>query len=192
LTKRQIAEQLGKLSQNYVDCAVLGAFSSLGYRVPMIVSGAKSEAFATFFRQYGMNIRVVGPSVGTASSIKMLRSIFVKGTEGLLLEMLVAADVLKVTDQVVESLNDFVISPFSRFADHMMTRDAIHAERRAHEMEEVIRTVEELKVDPIMSKATHERLAWSASLGLNNYFGGQLPVSFKEVLEAIHSKDTSV
>jgi hypothetical protein len=52
------------------------------------------------------------------------------------------------------------------------------------EMESSVRLLEKIGTDPIMTKATVQRLRWSASLNLNEYFGGISPVGYKEVIQA--------
>jgi len=65
-----------------------------------------------------------------------------------------------------------------------VTGSAIHAERRAHEMLNVIEMLESLHVKPTMSKATHERLTWLASKKLKEKFGGKTPHEWQEVVAA--------
>ena len=52
-------------------------------------------------------------------------------------------------------------------------------------MDEVIATLETLKVDGIMSKATKAKLRWCTQLGLNGHFKGVPPRDFHEIFEAI-------
>ncbi len=63
-----------------------------------------------------------------------------------------------------------------------MTKGTVNAERMAHEMEEVIATLEELGVPAEMSRASREKLLWCAGFGLRERFGGELPSTLAEVL----------
>src|SRR3546814_18443220 len=51
-----------------------------------------------------MPVEVVGDTVGQASTIKMSRSVFMKGIEAILCESLVAADRAGVADRVLASI----------------------------------------------------------------------------------------
>jgi hypothetical protein len=62
--------------------------------------------------------------------------------------------------------------------------DAVHAGRRVKEMESSVRLLKNLGVDPMMTEATVQRLKWSASLGLSEYFKGVSPEGYKEVIKA--------
>ena len=52
----------------------------------------------------------------------------------------------------------------------------------------MIATLDSLKVDAIMSKATKTKLAWCTALGLKDYFKGVPPKDFHEVLAALDQK----
>jgi hypothetical protein len=51
-------------------------------------------------------------------------------------------------------------------------------------MEFSVRLLKNLGVDPIMTEATVQRLKWSASLGLSEYFKGISPERYQEVIQA--------
>ena len=77
---------------------------------------------------------------------------------------------------------------WKKLADYMVGRVVVHGERRAREMDEVARTLEELGVEPIMAGATARRMDWAADLGLRDAFDGGFPKTYQEVLDAIHVK----
>jgi hypothetical protein len=52
-------------------------------------------------------------------------------------------------------------------------------------MDEVIATLDALKVDGIMSQATRAKLHWVTGLGLKGHFKGVPPKDFHEIFEAI-------
>ena len=55
----------------------------------------------------------------------------------------------------------------------------------AHEMEEVIATLEGMGLPAEMSRAAMEKLHWCAGFGLRERFGGELPGTLDEVLRAM-------
>jgi 3-hydroxyisobutyrate dehydrogenase-like beta-hydroxyacid dehydrogenase len=52
-----------------------------------------------------MNLDPIGSEIGTASAVKMVRSVFVKGFNCILLECLVAASRFKVEERILDSLS---------------------------------------------------------------------------------------
>ena len=74
---------------------------------------------------------------------------------------------------------------WKKLADYMVGRVVVHGERRAREMDEVARTLEELGIEPMMAAATARRMDWAADLGLRETFGGEFPKTYQEVLDAI-------
>ena len=132
-----------------------------------------------------MNLRVVGPEPGQASAIKLILSIATKGFGGLLVEMLLAAHHFRVEETVLKVLNDqFFGRGLEYVVDRFVGSDAVYAGRRAVEMEASQRLLEQLGIDPLMVRATVERLKWSASLGLSAKFGGVPPAGYREVIRA--------
>lgn len=87
-----------------------------------------------------------------------------KGLVALLLETLNATHRYNVDDTVLESIAEMMEkNSFLETVRLVATRGVIHAERRAHEMEEVIKTLEGIDVPPTMSEATKEKLYWNIS-----------------------------
>jgi 3-hydroxyisobutyrate dehydrogenase-like beta-hydroxyacid dehydrogenase len=167
----------------FVDIAMMGPLSTFRHKVPMLASGPAAEEFHDAMTPYGMKISIVGDAPGRASAIKMFRSIVMKGLEALALEMMPAAHRFGADDAVIDSIMESTGMPaFKKLMHGLVTSDAIHAERRMHEMEEVIATLEEMGMDPLMSRATREKLCWSANLGLKEHFKGERPASYLDVL----------
>ena len=135
-----------------------------------------------------MNIRVIGEKPGQASAIKMFRSIFMKGLLSLFLEMLTATHRYGVDETVLGSIAESLDGvPFLETARLQMTKGVVNAERMAHEMEEVIATLEGMGVPAGMSRAAMEKLLWCAGFGLRERFGGELPSTLTEVLQAMET-----
>jgi len=187
-TKLAIAKIINKTGAKFVDAAVMGAVSLYGHKVPILACGEGAKQFQLKMSNYGMNIRCIEGKVGSSSAVKMLRSVYMKGIEALLLETLIAAYRYGELELVLESITDSMKKrPFIETINMLVTTDVIHAKRRAIEMNEVITTLEEIGIEPIMSKATKNRLEWSAGLGLEKYFSGEIPKEYMNVLIAIDS-----
>ena len=132
-----------------------------------------SDAAAALTRLGFSNLRVVGPRVGQASTIKMIRSVIVKGIEALTAEATLAADAEGVLDELLASLDatEKALS-WSDRADYDLGRMIVHGLRRAGEMVEVVKTLEDLGVEPLMTRATVERQRKMGALRLGSPAAG--------------------
>ncbi|MHB9097328.1 MAG: DUF1932 domain-containing protein [Syntrophales bacterium] len=181
--KETVAGIVEKAGGAFTDAAMMGAIPTFLHRVPILASGSGAVRFLESMQPYGMNIRVIGQQPGQASAIKMFRSIFMKGLLSLFLEMLTATHRYGVDEMVLASIAESLDgTPFRETARLQMTKGTVNAERMAHEMEEVIATLEELGVPSEMSRASREKLLWCAGFGLRDRFGGELPSTLEEVL----------
>jgi 3-hydroxyisobutyrate dehydrogenase-like beta-hydroxyacid dehydrogenase len=188
-TKREIAHIIEKTGANFIEGAILGTISSYGLQVPIMVCGKKAKKFQNLMNRMGMNITYVGQVIGKASTIKMLRSVFAKGVETLLLEMLQGAVRYGVENYVMEDICKHMDSnSFLSIASNWLTTHAIHAERRFREMEQVVKTLREVGINPVMASATREKLKVSIDLRLEEFFKGRKPEDYHRVIAAIEAK----
>jgi 3-hydroxyisobutyrate dehydrogenase-like beta-hydroxyacid dehydrogenase len=184
--KEQVAGIVEKTGALFVDAAMMGAIPTFLNRVPILASGGGAERFQLAMQPYEMNIRVVGAKPGQASAIKMFRSIFMKGILSLFLEMLTATHRYGVDEMVLGSIAESLDGvPFLETARLQMTKGVVNAERMAHEMEEVIATLEGMDLPAGMSRAAMEKLLWCTGFGLRERYGGELPKTLAEVLRAM-------
>lgn len=175
-----------------VDCAVMGPVPNYKHKVPITVSGRGAGLFAEKLSPYGMNITLMEAPAGSASASKMFRSIFMKGFVMLILEMLVAANKYHVADEVLKSVEGTLTAgPLLKIINGLVGRGVIHSQRREHEMEEVLATLNALDVDGTMSQAAKDKLGWCTGLGLKAYFKGVPPADFHEIFTALEKKDAS-
>lgn len=167
-TKRTSARAIEAAGGSYVDVAVMSPVQPAALAVPLLVSGARAEDAADALTSLGFsNVRVVGAQVGRASSIKMIRSVMIKGIEALSAECMLAASEAGVLDEVVASLNaSWPGADWGRRADYNLDRMMVHGTRRAAEMEEVVRTLDDLGVGSSMSRGTVVRQASIGAMGL--------------------------
>ena len=104
----------------------------------------------------------------------------------LLVEMLVAAHRCEVEDAVLASvIKTLTAGDLLEIINGQIARGVIHSERREHEMDEVIATLNALGVDGTMSAATKAKLGWCTNLKLKDYFHGVAPQDFHEIFSAI-------
>jgi 3-hydroxyisobutyrate dehydrogenase len=92
----------------------------------------------------------------------MCRSVIVKGMEALVTESLLAARYYGVEHSVLASLDNLFPRPdWPEHARYLISRSLQHGTRRAAEMREVGKTVQEAGFSPWMSDGTVERQAWA-------------------------------
>lgn len=175
---------------NYIDVAVMDTVPGKGHTVPMLLAGTGLEAAIERLAPYGMNMRVVGEKIGEASSIKMCRSVFMKGLEAIICESMTAAHRAGVHERVLASIQaTFPDLDWNQLATYHMGRMAEHGKRRADEMESVADTLEDLGVEPLTTVSTGKRQRWISDLGMREHFAAGPPDSLETFLEAVEAQE---
>jgi len=164
-TKRRAHRLIAAAGGVYLDVAVMSPVHPKLNMVPCLVSGARAEELAPTLAALPMDVRVVGDAVGRASSIKMVRSIMVKGLEALTAECTLAAVAAGVGGEVFPSLKSGAPHlDVPERAAYNFERSIVHGKRRAAEMDEVARMLGDLGLPNDMALATsawQQRLAQS-------------------------------
>lgn len=187
--KQKVGEVVEAAGGRFVDVAVTAPVPGNRHKAPMLCAGAHARELAELLRPWNMKLEYVGEKPGQAAAIKMFRSIVVKGFEALLVESLVASYPYGAHETVVKSIQEsFSHLNWETIVAHLLPRHAIHAERRAHEMLEVMDCLKEIGMEPIMSEATYRRLHWSARFKLKEHYGGKLPSDWRDVIGELHRR----
>jgi 3-hydroxyisobutyrate dehydrogenase-like beta-hydroxyacid dehydrogenase len=161
-----------------------------GYSMRMLSSGAAGQQVCDLLVPWGMQIDFVGDKLGTASGIKILRSVLIKGIETLTDEMLLAARHYGLDEIVLASASKTLARPWMDTVASLTPSGVIHAKRRAEELEMSAEAVADAGVEPIMARAIAARLRWKEGLGLKDHFKGVVPANYKEAIGAIEMKMT--
>ncbi|QGY02459.1 NAD(P)-dependent oxidoreductase [Methylobacterium mesophilicum SR1.6/6] len=156
-----------------------------GYSMRMLSSGPAGEQVRDLLNPWGMQIEFTGPVLGTASGIKIIRSVLIKGIEALTDEMLLAARQYGIDEVVLASASKTLARPWMDTVQSLTPSGAIHAKRRAEELEMSADAVADAGVEPIMARAVAQRLRWKESLGLKDHFKGVVPRTYREALDAM-------
>lgn len=153
-SKARAAEAIEAAGGRYVDVAVMAPVHPKRHHVPLKISGPHADAAAYVLRALDMRPEIVGDKIGQASSVKMLRSVMIKGLEALTTECLLAARKAGVEDQVLASFraSDPDVNWEAR-GSYNLDRMMVHGERRAAEMREVALTVAALGLPSDMTRA---------------------------------------
>jgi 3-hydroxyisobutyrate dehydrogenase-like beta-hydroxyacid dehydrogenase len=141
---------------DYVESAVMAPVPPYRLKVPMLLGGRRAASVASQLSRFGMNAKAISSDVGVASAVKMCRSVVIKGIEALATESMRAARHFGAEAQVLASLNEtFPAMGWDQdLPDYLISRVAEHGRRRAAEMREVARTLEDAGLAPTMAAAT--------------------------------------
>lgn len=163
-TKRAAARAIVAAGGRYADVAIMAPAQPARRGVPLLVSGADAEDAVATLQALGFhNASVVGAHIGDASTIKMIRSVMVKGVEALSAECALAAHRAGVGERVIASLDASAAETGwrARF-DYNLDRMLVHGTRRAAEMAEVVKTLDALGTGSDMARAT---AVWQDRIG---------------------------
>jgi 3-hydroxyisobutyrate dehydrogenase-like beta-hydroxyacid dehydrogenase len=155
-TKRTAAKAIETAGGHYVDAVIMAPVEPAALDVPLLLAGPAAAEATKLLKRLGFgDTRVVGQEVGRASAIKMLRSVMVKGIEALGYECASAAQAAGVLDEVTASLDASELKlPWAGRLAYDLERMETHGERRAAEMEEAVRTLLDLGIEPVMTRGT--------------------------------------
>lgn len=158
------AEAVDAAGGRYVEAAVMSPIGPKRIAAPMLLGGLHAAEFATRAGPLGFTGAVpYSDRIGQAAATKLCRSVMIKGVEALLAESMLAARHYGVEQVVLDSLSDLLPLPdWTATAQYMISRSLEHGTRRAEEMREAARTVEEAGVAGLMSRAIAERQDWAA------------------------------
>ena len=181
--KREIAALVEATGALFVEGAILGAVGSSGTCPEILLGGTAAVQAAEVLREYGLRTRFYSPEIGRASAFKMIRSVFSKGMETLLIEALVAARRAGLLDEVWTEIKA-TLAPgrVERTLETWIRSHAISSERRYCEMLEVNRFLEELDLEPLLIPAAAGIFRRSNDLGIAAAFEHE-PDSFVKVIE---------
>ncbi|MCB8837152.1 NAD(P)-dependent oxidoreductase [Aurantimonas sp. VKM B-3413] len=169
-SKRLAAEAIEAAGGRYVDMAIMAPVKTKAQRTPLLLSGPDAGEAEARLSALGLAPAIAGEEIGQASTIKMLRSVMIKGLEALTCECLLAARRAGVEDAVLSSLQ--ASDPgwdWRGRSGYNLERMMAHGTRRAAEMREVAETVRALGIANRLSEAT---AAWQEDVGRLELCGG--------------------
>lgn len=162
-TKRACAQRIEAAGGCYLEAAVMTSVPPYGIKVPMLLGGPHAGAGSELLAGLGFQTDIAAADIGTASAIKMCRSVMIKGMEAMVIESLVSARKFGVEERVLASLAEtFPGIDWPQQASYFFSRVVQHGKRRAEEMRESARTVSEAGLEPWMPQATANRQDWVA------------------------------
>lgn len=183
MEKKQIAGMVEARGARFIDGAMMGALLKDRHQVPMLLSGSGAAELMERMAPYHMRLEMVEGEPGTATSIKFIRSITAKGISCLLIESLQAAQHFGVEETIVASFIDSFGPKFQGIIDGYVSGAILHANRREHELQNVVDFLKSENLPYTMAEATRQKLGWLDEERVKDRFEGGVPRNWKKVLE---------
>lgn len=159
--KRRVAAAIASAGHGAcVEGAIMDAVRPKNQKVPILLAGPRAAEAAEKLNAAGMNCEAIGEKIGQACSVKMIRSVMMKGVEALILESMGAAETAGVTERILDSVNGtFEGLDWRQLTSHYLRRTHEHGLRRVSEMKESAATIRGMNLEPFMSTAISETIA---------------------------------
>ena len=159
---------LSEAGARYVDASIIGGPPRDGSSPRVYVSGGNASEFEQL-RDFGLDIRNLGPQLGRASGIKMCYAAMTKGTTALQAELLIAAEKLGLTQELMAEFSGSQPAVVKRMEGWMPGMPA-KSRRWISEMEEIEATFRDLGLTPNIFKGVADmyRMIGDTPLGDEN------------------------
>ena len=185
-TKRYNASLIEASTASYIDIAIMAPIHPRGHKTPLLISGKAEPVIAPFLTELGFQFEWEGEGIGEASIVKMLRSILIKGMECIITESVTASQELGLDTRILQSAGKTLgIDDIQGLADYVMERAAVHGRRRAAEMREVAKTLDELGLSNEMASAIARYQDQIADMDLSSLFDGDVPTDRHKLAPAM-------
>lgn len=190
--KAELAAMLAAAGAQYADVAVMGTVAVDAHAVPMLAAGPGATRWAATVAPFGFRVSHVDGPPGRASLVKLLRSVYMKGRDALILEMLVAARRHGVEDAVLQSIGGPGEQvPFPELASRVVRSLALYSERRSAELTNAAELLADVDVEPLVTNAGAARLRWLADFDVRARFGDERPDDMQQVLQLVDALEAA-
>jgi 3-hydroxyisobutyrate dehydrogenase-like beta-hydroxyacid dehydrogenase len=156
--QRSLAATAAGAGLGFTDVALMSPVPGRGLRTPALASGPSARAFIATMGPLGMQVEHAGDEPGMAATRKLLRSVVVKGLTAVVLESMQAAEAAGLAAETWDNITGQLAATDEDFIRRLVAGTGRHASRRVHEMEAAAELLEDLGVEPIMTRATAARL----------------------------------
>ena len=150
----------------FVDVALLAVVPGNGLRTKALAAGSGVDQFVDTLSALGMPVESLGIRAGEAATRKLLRSVFMKGLAGVIIEALQAAERVDLSEWLWDNVSSEITMADESLLYRLVSGTQPHAKRRLHEMEASAQLLQDLGVDPVMTEGTVKNLRRVMELGL--------------------------
>ena len=183
--KCELDELVSPTGAVFVEGAILGAIGVSGARTHILLGGRGARPLAEKLNALGLDTAAYSEQIGTASTFKMLRSVFSKGLEALLVEFLMAGRKAGLEQDLWREVTELLGGErFDRVARNWVCSHAVAHRRRRHEMHQVRELLDEMGMEPIMSEACERFFERSTRLELDAAFAAR-PEAMEDTVDAL-------
>ena len=154
--KTEIAALVAETGARFADVALLGPVPARGLATPSLASGPGAQGFADTLRLLGMPVDVVSERPGDAATLKLVRSVFMKGLGAAVLESLRAAEAAGNREWLEGEIAAVIGEPL---LERLVEGSHRHAVRRVDELHAARELLLELGVEPRIASASAAVLA---------------------------------
>ena len=160
---RALEPVITSVGSRYVDASIIGGPPRPGYS-PHIYAYGEHARELEGLRDYGLDIRVVGPEIGQASGLKMTYAASTKGATALFTQLLLAAEQMGLLEHLQAEIQDGPI--YKRMLGAVPSAPS-RAQRWISEMQEIEATFEHLGTSPHLFRGVADmyRLMGATPLG---------------------------
>jgi 3-hydroxyisobutyrate dehydrogenase-like beta-hydroxyacid dehydrogenase len=161
-TKKLVAAAIAPSGADFVEAAVMAAVKAARLKTPILMGGPRASEVAAVLKSLGMDTTAVSDKVGVASTIKMCRSVVMKGLAALAIESLFAARRYGAEEAVLDSFEKTYPGMGWRngLPDALTRRAVEHSRRREAEMREVVETLKAAGMNSGMASSTADLQHW--------------------------------
>lgn len=152
--KRKLADIAANRGLEFVDIALMTIVPGHGLKTPALASGPGAGRYVSVFKAYGVPVESLGPVPGEAATRKLLRSVMMKGLASLVIEAMQAGHAAGCADWLWNNMAEQLTVANEKMLARLVTGTGTHALRRLHEMEASMALLEELGVEPTMTRST--------------------------------------
>jgi len=164
--KIELANKAASRRIAFVDVALLAVVPGNGLRTQALAAGSGADRFVNALAALGMPIESLGIKAGEAATRKLLRSVFMKGLAGVMIEALEAAERADLSEWLWDNVSSEIAMADESLLYRLVSGTQPHAKRRLHEMEASAQLLQDLGVDPVMTEGTVKNLRRVMGQGL--------------------------
>lgn len=166
--KRELAAIADGRTLAFADVALLSIVPGNGIRASALVSGRGAERYVALMHPLGVPVEAIGTNAGDAATRKLLRSVMMKGLAALVIEAMRAAEIAELSDWLWGNLVEEITGADAAMLARLVRGTDTHSVRRLHEMEACQALLDDLGVDPVMTRSTVESLRRIPADGVPN------------------------
>ena len=165
----QVAQKVEPVITNaggrFVDVSIIGSPPRNGRSPRFYTSGPHAAEFEAM-REFGLDVRNIGPNIGQASGIKMCYAAMTKGSAALFSQLLMAAELLGLSDPLRAEFQSSQSAVYQRMERGLPGVPA-KSRRWVSEMQEIEATFDHLGLTPYIFRGVTDmyRLIGNSPLG---------------------------